>query len=374
MVDATGAHILDYPRRHDEALAALLDPFTRDRIAALLDVYGNRVLELGAGGGSIARDLAYNVGPTGQVFAVDIKPRLAFAHPRMSVVQADATTDRLPTNVDLVHARLTLAHIPQRAAVLDRLIDCLNPGGVLGPAGGHHHVGVDRPPVLDQEHAARVQAVDQPVQHRRALRDVGQGQPGVHQVHVCRQAVGGGVGLHHAHPGMGEGQPGLDVHGEHLAGGADVVGQIPGDAATAGTQLQHPIAVHVEQGGDAVPGERVQQGGQRFIMPARHFQDVLGGLFEAGGTDRNWARRIHGALLQAGLTGVHTVIHATAWPGGQHGCHLVKATLGQLWERLTDAGLSDRDLREVSELMDDPYFVLAGHPLYSTSAIKPLSR
>jgi len=89
--------------------------------------------------------------------------------------------------------------------------------------------------------------------------------------------------------------------------------------------------------------------------------------FEAGGTDRNWARRIHGALLQAGLTGVHTVIHATAWTGGGPGARLIRATIGQLWDRLQAAGLGHDELIHISELLDDPALVLAGHPLYSTS-------
>jgi hypothetical protein len=97
------------------------------------------------------------------------------------------------------------------------------------------------------------------------------------------------------------------------------------------------------------------------------FQAILGGLFERGGTDRSWARRIHGTLLRAGLVNVHTLIHATAWPGGQTGCHLVKTTIGQLWDKLIAAGLHHDELVAITELLDDPYLVLAGHPLYSTA-------
>jgi SAM-dependent methyltransferase len=255
MMDATGGHILDYPRGHDEALAELLDPFTRDRIAALLDLHGKRVLEVGAGGGSIAGYLADEVGPAGQVFAVDTRPRLPFTHPQVTVFEADATTDYPPANVDLVHARLTLAHIPQREAVLAKLIDCLNPGGVI---------------LIEDWWAANTDMV-----------------------------------------------------------------------------------MHARRGEDAELYHR--------------FQTVLGGLFERGGTDRGWARRIHGALLDAGLVDVRTVIHATAWSGASPGCRLIRTAMGQLWDRLIAAGLTHDELLNVTELLDDPHLVVAGHPLYSTS-------
>jgi hypothetical protein len=158
-----------------------------------------------------------------------------------------------------VHARLTLAHIRQREAVLDRLIGCLNPGGVI---------------LVEDWWAANTDMV--------------------------------------------------------------MTARRPDDAA-----LYH------------------------------RFQSVLGGQFECGGTDRGWARRIHGALLAAGLSDVITVIHATAWPGGQTGCHLVKGTIGQLWDKLIAAGLDHDELANVSELLDDPHLVLAGHPLYSTSGRRP---
>jgi SAM-dependent methyltransferase len=249
------AHPLTYPRQHDDALAALLDPFSARRVADLVDLTGRRVLEVGAGGGSFARHLADRVGPHGHVYALDLNPRIAFTHPQLTVVTSDLTRDELPGDLDLVHARLTLNHIPERRTILTRLRRTLAPGGVL---------------LIEDWWASNTDMV----MHARTPEDI---------------------------------------------------------------RLYH------------------------------RFQHTLGRLFDAGGTDRTWARHIHGAMLTDGLADVTTVIHATAWTGGGPGCQLVKTTIGQLWDRLIATGLSHDDLVEVSELLDDPDLVLAGHPLYSTS-------
>lgn len=118
------------------ALAQLLDPFTRGRIRRLRDLAGARCLEVGAGGGSIAQWLAEQVGPEGRVVAVDLKPEHLPAGPRLVPVGHDlAGGDLWPTAMagpfDLICARLTLAHLPNRLPLVGRLVDRLAPGGVL---------------------------------------------------------------------------------------------------------------------------------------------------------------------------------------------------------------------------------------------------
>jgi SAM-dependent methyltransferase len=50
----------------------------------------------------------------------------------LSLVQHDITSDELPgEEFDLIHARLVLLHLPQRAAALKRMIQSLKPGGWL---------------------------------------------------------------------------------------------------------------------------------------------------------------------------------------------------------------------------------------------------
>jgi SAM-dependent methyltransferase len=116
------------------ALAALLDPLTFGRLAALGVGPGWRCLEVGAGGGSVARWLADRVGARGHVLATDLDLRWTDAGERanLELRRHDVTVDPLPPAAfDLVFARLVLIHLPTREAVLDRLIAALKPGGIL---------------------------------------------------------------------------------------------------------------------------------------------------------------------------------------------------------------------------------------------------
>src|SRR5690242_1537222 len=57
------------------SLEALYDQVTFRHLAATGVGAGWRCLEVGAGGGSVARWLAHRAGPTGHVLATDINPR-----------------------------------------------------------------------------------------------------------------------------------------------------------------------------------------------------------------------------------------------------------------------------------------------------------
>lgn len=91
-------------------------------------------LEVGAGGGSIARWLADRVGPTGHVLVTDIDPRFLepLKHSGIEVRRHNIVTDPpLETAFDLVYTRLVLMHLPQRERALERMISALKPGGWL---------------------------------------------------------------------------------------------------------------------------------------------------------------------------------------------------------------------------------------------------
>src|SRR2546430_8209508 len=123
-------HILTYPQAHDFALANLLNPVSRRRVHHLgIGLTGARVMEVGCGGGSFALWLAGQVGDTGRVYAVDRDPRFDSAPPHVEIMTADVTTADLPGMLDLIHARLTLNHIRQRAAALTNLVNLLVPAG-----------------------------------------------------------------------------------------------------------------------------------------------------------------------------------------------------------------------------------------------------
>ncbi|MEU9763625.1 class I SAM-dependent methyltransferase [Streptomyces sp. NPDC047985] len=113
-------------------LAAAYDPVTLPRLAATGVGPGWTCLEVGAGGGSVARWLAARVGPGGSVLATDLDPRHIAPAPHLEARAHDIVRDPLPENhYDLVVARLVLQHVPERRAVLARLVRALRPGGVL---------------------------------------------------------------------------------------------------------------------------------------------------------------------------------------------------------------------------------------------------
>ena len=95
---------------------------------------GWRCLEVGAGSGTIACLLAGSVAPTGDVVATDIDTRFltGLRDPNLEVWRHDVTSDPFPEReFDLVHARLVLANLPDRDAVLRKLAAAVKSGGWL---------------------------------------------------------------------------------------------------------------------------------------------------------------------------------------------------------------------------------------------------
>ena len=116
------------------ALPRLYDSTTFRHLDALGVGPGWSCLEVGAGGGTVARWLAERVGPGGRVVATDIDTRFldTLNQPPIEVMRHDITTDPLPeAGFDLVHTRLVLSHLPGRDAALARIVSVLKPGGWL---------------------------------------------------------------------------------------------------------------------------------------------------------------------------------------------------------------------------------------------------
>lgn len=121
-----------HSRDQHRCLAAAYDPVTLPRLAATGVGPGWHCLEVGAGGGSIARWLAGRVLPGGSVLATDRDPRDLVPGPGLEVGALDVARDPLPAAAyDLIVARLVLQHVPSRDAVLRKLAQALKPGGVL---------------------------------------------------------------------------------------------------------------------------------------------------------------------------------------------------------------------------------------------------
>ena len=116
------------------ALSAVFDGATTRHLLDRRVAAGWHCLEVGGGGGSIARWLADRVGAAGRVLVTDIDTRFLEALPsaNLEVLRHDITRDPLPERAfDLVHVRMVLIHLPARDAVVKRLADALKPGGWL---------------------------------------------------------------------------------------------------------------------------------------------------------------------------------------------------------------------------------------------------
>jgi SAM-dependent methyltransferase len=133
-------------RRDDvEAMKAEL---TARMMAGLGPVAGQRVLELGAGTGELAAQLAEAVGPDGSVIATDAADGMvALLHKRIGglanveVARLDATRIELPGgSVDAVVFRMGLMLVPEPGVALAEIRRVLRPGGRFATAvwGGPH--------------------------------------------------------------------------------------------------------------------------------------------------------------------------------------------------------------------------------------------
>lgn len=134
MPEYTLSHHDDAPA--ERARLAMIQEYqdepTRRHLAALGVTDGWVCLDAGAGGGSIARWLAEQVGPRGSVLATDLEVGSIEAVGNLDVRQHDIRVDPLPQAAfDLVHTRLLLLHLPERDAVTGRLAAALKPGGLM---------------------------------------------------------------------------------------------------------------------------------------------------------------------------------------------------------------------------------------------------
>jgi len=111
-----------------------------DRVVAALALRpGDRVADLGAGGGYFTFRLAEAVGPEGRVMAVDVDPdMLAYIREESAerglrqvvTVEAAPEQSNLPVDsVDLVFVSNTFHHLPDPPAYFARLRQALRPGG-----------------------------------------------------------------------------------------------------------------------------------------------------------------------------------------------------------------------------------------------------
>jgi SAM-dependent methyltransferase len=119
-------------RARFDAFESLFDPWTFQHLGRLGVQAGSRCWEVGAGGPSVAMWLADRVQPGGRVVATDIDVSLLKDVASFEVRRHDVGVEDPPlADADLVHARLVLVHIAQRAAALRSMVAALRPGGWL---------------------------------------------------------------------------------------------------------------------------------------------------------------------------------------------------------------------------------------------------
>jgi SAM-dependent methyltransferase len=131
----TAPGMLDY-------LTQMLNSFTIEMLRGAGLKGGSRCLDLGAGNGSVAHEMAQIAGPHGRVVAVDIDPRHIPPVAGVEIVRCDVVGEKLPAGpFDVIHDRLMGPHLSEgeRRDVLTRAAGELAPGGViaLGSWGLH---------------------------------------------------------------------------------------------------------------------------------------------------------------------------------------------------------------------------------------------
>ncbi|MBF6328472.1 class I SAM-dependent methyltransferase [Nocardia transvalensis] len=114
-------------------ISGAADQPTRAVISALELPTASRVLDIGAGNGSVAWWMAADAFPGGQVVALDTDTTLLEAEPlpgNCAVVRADIAEYACdPDTFDLVHARFVLSHLADRDRICATVVQWLRPGG-----------------------------------------------------------------------------------------------------------------------------------------------------------------------------------------------------------------------------------------------------
>jgi len=131
------AYVMDHRAQGEAQRMSLLESWADSETTKYLTAIGIRpgwqCLEVGAGTGSIARWLCERVGP-GTVVATEIDCSLLDSRdlPNLEIRRHDVVSDPLPDcTFDLVHARMVLEHLPDRALAMHKLVSSLKPGGWL---------------------------------------------------------------------------------------------------------------------------------------------------------------------------------------------------------------------------------------------------
>ncbi|MEJ0022420.1 MAG: class I SAM-dependent methyltransferase [Alphaproteobacteria bacterium] len=182
--------------RKQAQLDAMLDPMTAPTIAALGDIAGRKVLDIGCGAGTTTFALEQAVGPNGEASGVDIsEPLIAYArerarqmHSAVRFTTADAGADTLEdAPYDTLFSRFGVMFFEYPVAALSHLRASLKPNGAMAfvcwrgvdenrwnalPADAIAPLLPHKPPAPDPS-APGADGVRQPASHARPAQQAG---------------------------------------------------------------------------------------------------------------------------------------------------------------------------------------------------------
>jgi SAM-dependent methyltransferase len=107
---------------------------------------------------------------------------------------------------------------------------------------------------------------------------------------------------------------------------------------------------------------------QTVRLTLQRFHAAQLAVLDAHGNDRDWATDAHQAMRDEGLVRVRTETSAESWNGGTDGARLMLATAGQVREEMLASGhITEQQLDELPDILQNPDVSIHGHRLYTTS-------
>jgi SAM-dependent methyltransferase len=101
------------------------------------------------------------------------------------------------------------------------------------------------------------------------------------------------------------------------------------------------------------------------------FEKTRNELFFSSGADGSFGIRVHGLLMDAGMTDVKSVTYCESWQGGDPGSQHAAGALLQLRPKLLEHGFDADELEQLTAAVNNPEVHVAGRLLCSTSGHAP---
>ncbi|MHC3469984.1 class I SAM-dependent methyltransferase [Streptomyces sp. 7R007] len=151
----------------------------------------------------------------------------------------------------------------------------------------------------------------------------------------------------------------------HLPGRREILGRLAAALAPGGALVVEDFETTFRKMVLAAPTPRAAE-----LIETYHTL-LVERVLPRHGNDPTWASRVPTAMLEEGLTGIDTVIHARSWPGGTAGAVLIGHNVLQAREGFLAAGMTREETEEICELVRDPRLLVRGHLTYSTIGRRP---